>query len=69
MVLTLANADRVRGSGILTNAALSKARRVIPAACGTNEIGIVNQAGGIIDANVAGLFLNVDPTQPRGLTN
>jgi hypothetical protein len=36
---------------------------------GANEIGIVNQAGGVIDANVAGLFLNVDPNAANGLLN
>ena len=36
---------------------------------GTNELGIVNRSGGLINANVAGLFLLVDPNAASGLTN
>ncbi len=36
---------------------------------GVNELAIVNQAGGVIDANVSGLVLNVDPNSATGLLN
>ncbi len=34
-----------------------------------NELAIVNRSGGLINANVAGLFLLVDPNATSGLTN
>jgi hypothetical protein len=36
---------------------------------GSNGIGIDNQASGLIDANVSGEVLNVDPSSAGGLTN
>ena len=69
-VLTLSNADRVRGSGILTNAGNTiQGETSNSGSLGNNEIGIVNQTGGVIDANVPGLPLNVDPNSEPGLTN
>ncbi len=69
-VLTLSNADRVRGSGILTNAGNTiQGETSNSGSLGNNEIGIVNQTGGVIDANVPGLPLNVDPNSDPGLTN
>ena len=61
-VLTLANADRIRGSGVLTNASTIQGETNNSGSFGNNEIGLVNQTGGMIDANVAGLALNVDPS-------
>ena len=69
-VLSLVNADRVRGSGILTNAGNTiEGETSNSGSLGNNEIGLVNQAGGVIDANVSGLILNVDPNSTVGLTN
>src|SRR5262249_46312411 len=66
-VLTLANADRIRGTGIFTNAGNTiQGETSNSGSLGTNEIGLVNQAGGVIDANVAGLALNVDPNSEIG---
>src|SRR6185437_7355840 len=36
---------------------------------GNDEIGIVNAAGSVINANVPGLTLNIDPNLSNGLTN
>ena len=69
-VLRLSNADRVLGSGILTNAGNTiQGETSSFGSLGTNQIGIVNQATGVIDANVAGLFLLVDPSSADGLVN
>ena len=73
--LSLVNAARVRGSGTLFNGGSSGQGHTIQGetsnsgSLGTNEIGIVNRSAGLIDANVAGLFLNVDPNLANGLTN
>jgi hypothetical protein len=69
-VLSLSNAARVRGSGILTNVGNTiQGETSNSGSLGGNEIGIVNQAAGIIDANVANLVLNVDPNAANGLLN
>ena len=69
-VITLTDADRIRGSGILTNAGNSiQGETSNSGSLGNNEIGIINQAGGLIDASVPGLFLLVDPNSNDGLTN
>ncbi len=68
-VLTLVNADRVRGSGILTNSSTIQGETSNSGSLGNNEIGLMNLAGGLIDANVAGFILNVDPSSSAGLTN
>ena len=69
--VTLQNADRIRGSGILTNVnnVIQGYTDLSSGSLGNNEIGIVNQAGGVISANVSGLALNVDPDSTDGLTN
>ena len=61
-VVSLVNADRIRGSGILTNASNTiQGETNNSGSLGNNEIGLINQANGIIDANVAGLALKLDP--------
>ena len=67
--LTLVDAARVRGSGVLTNAIIIQGDTNNNGSLGTNEIGIANQAGGVIDAFNAGRTLNVDPDSAHGLTN
>ena len=68
--VNLSNADRVRGSGILTNVDNTiQGETSNSGSLGTNEIGIINQAGGSILANVSGLILNVDPDGTDGLIN
>ena len=66
--LTLANADRVRGGGVLTNAAghTIQGETNNSGSLGTNEIALNN--AGTIQANVSGLALVVDPSA-GGLTN
>ena len=67
-VVTLSNADRVRGDGTLTNVDNTiQGETNNSGSLGNNEIGIINQS--LINANVAGLFLNVDPNGDFGLTN
>ena len=69
-VVTLANADRIRGSGILTNAGNTiQGETSNSGSLGNNEIGISQPGRRPIDANVAGLFLIVDPNSNDGLTN
>ncbi len=69
-IVNLVNADRVRGSGILTNTNnIIQGETSNSGSLGNNEIGIVNQAGGVISANVSGLTLNVDPNLTNGLVN
>ena len=52
-VLSVA-ADRIRGTGILTNASTTiEGETSNSGSLGANEIGIVNQAGGVISANVS----------------
>lgn len=36
---------------------------------GNNAIGLVNQGAGVIDANLSGLVLRIDPNSGSGLTN
>ncbi len=69
-VITLVDAARIRGSGVLTNAGntITGAANNSGSGLGANEIGIVNQAAGIIDANVNGAAFNIDPGTV-GLTN
>ena len=69
-VISLQNADRIRGTGILTNAGNTiQGETSNSGSLGADQIGIVNQVGGIIDANVAGLALNVDPNGGNGMVN
>ena len=69
-VLSLVNADRIRGTGIFTNAGNTiEGETSQLGSFGNNEIGIVNAVGSVIDANVPGLTLNIDPNLSNGLTN
>ena len=68
-VLSLVAADRIRGSGIFTNASTIEGETSNLGSLGADEIGIVNQAGGVISANVSGLTLIVDPNATDGLVN
>ncbi len=69
--ISLNSAARIRGSGILTNAGNTIAGEAnnSGSGLGANEIGIVNQAGGVVSANVPGSTLNVDPNLANGLVN
>ncbi|HEY3662568.1 MAG TPA: FecR domain-containing protein, partial [Chthoniobacterales bacterium] len=68
--LSLVDADLIRGSGIFTNAGTTIDGETSNAGSfGNNQIGIVNQADGIISANVPGLTLNLDPDPINGLIN
>ena len=69
--ITLSNAARIRGSGILINAGntIGGEANNTGSGLGADQIGIVNQSGGVIDANVSGGVLNVDPNSANGLTN
>jgi mannose-6-phosphate isomerase-like protein (cupin superfamily) len=69
-VLSLVAADRIRGTGIFTNAGTTiEGETSTSGSLGNDEIGIVNQAGGVISANVSGLTLVVDPDATNGLVN
>ena len=68
-MVTLIDGARIRGSGILTNANTIQGSSNVNGSFGLDEIGIVNQAGGVIDANVTGQFLRVDPNAASGLVN
>src|SRR4029077_4987591 len=57
--LTLQNADRVLGSGPLINQITIQGETSNSGSLGASQIAIVNN--GLIDANVSGLVLNVDP--------
>ena len=67
----LKNADRIRGSGTFTNVdnTIQGETSNSSSSFGLNEIGIVNQVAGVIDANVSGLGLDLDPNAAVGLTN
>ena len=69
--LSLVNFDRVYGSGILTNVdnTIQGFTNSAGYSLGLDQIGIVNQAAGVIDANVAGLTLFVNPNAANGLVN
>jgi hypothetical protein len=73
--LTLQNAARVRGIGTLFNGGPGGEPFTIQGetnnsgSLGTNELAIVNRSGGIINANVSGLQLIVDPRATDGLIN
>ncbi len=69
-IITLSNAARIRGSGTFTNAGntIQGEANNSGSGLGANQIGIVNQAGGVIDANVPSGTLNVDPGS-GGLAN
>ena len=69
-VLSLVAADRIRGSGIFINAGTTiEGETSNSGSLGADEIGIVNQVGGVISANASGLTLVVDPNATNGLVN
>ncbi len=68
-ILTLTGADRIRGTGTFTNLSTVQGDTGESGSFGNNEIGLTNLAGGMIDANVAGLALKIDPSSSLGLTN
>ena len=69
-MITLTNADRILGSGVLTNVDNTIAGETSTGgSLGANAIGIINQANGLIDADVSGLILDVDPDSGNGLIN
>lgn len=55
----------IRGGGTLTNSSTIQGEGNV----GANETGLVNQSGGIIQANVSGRTLTLDPNSGTGLTN
>ncbi len=68
--LSLVDADLIRGNGIFTNAGTTIDGETSNfGSFGNNEIGIINQAGGVISANVSGRALNLDPGPLNGLIN
>ncbi|MEP6822649.1 MAG: hypothetical protein ABI946_09905, partial [Chthoniobacterales bacterium] len=67
--LTLINADRITGSGTLTNASTIDGGMNVSGNLGNNAIGLINQSTGVIDANLSGLVLRIDPNLDSGLTN
>ena len=68
--VNLTLADRILGSGILTNVDnVIQGSTNASGSFGANQIGIVNQIGGLIDANVSGATLNIDPNAGNGLVN
>jgi len=69
--LNLVNFDRVYGSGILTNFnnTIQGYTNGTSYSLGLDQIGIVNQAAALIDANVSGLILDLDPGATDGLAN
>jgi hypothetical protein len=68
--ITLEGFDRILGSGVLTNANNTiRGWSNTGYGLGFDQIGIINQASGLIDANVSGKALNVDPNNANGLTN
>ncbi|MGH7939107.1 MAG: FecR domain-containing protein, partial [Bryobacteraceae bacterium] len=67
--INLERSDRIRGGGILTNLNNVIQGETNTGSFGNNKIGIVNRAAGLIDANVSGSRLLVDPNSASGLTN
>ena len=69
-VINLTSADRILGSGTLTNAGNTIQGGLNSSGnFGNNAIGIVNQASGVISANTSGLSLLIDPSSGLGLIN
>ena len=74
-VVNIASAGRVRGTGTLFIGGLNGESQTIQgegnnsgSGLGANELTVVNRSGGLVDANLSGLVLNVDPGV-SGLTN
>ena len=75
-MVTLMGAGQIRGGGTLfiggpngETQTIQGETSVSTASLGTDTIGIVNRSGGVIDANVSGLTLDVNPSSALGLTN
>ena len=68
-ILRLAASALVRGSGLLMNASTIQGWSDGNGTFGGDEVGIVNQASGVIDANVSGAPLRIDPRAADGLVN
>ena len=64
--LTLVSLDRVRGSGLFTNNSTIQGGTDGGGSLGTNELSITNSATGLVNANVNGSTLNVDPATGTG---
>ena len=62
---TTTSNSRIAGSGTLTNGSTIQGEGSV----GANETGLINQSTGIIQANVAGRVLVVDPNATAGLSN
>jgi hypothetical protein len=62
---TSSSNSRIAGSGTLTNGNTIQGEGNV----GANETGLINQSTGIIQANVAGRVLVVDPNSSVGLSN
>ena len=67
--VTLQNFARITGTGVLTNASTIQGSSGNNSGIGNGSLGIINQSGGLIDANVAGLSLYVSPNLTTGLVN
>ncbi len=68
-VVNLSAADRILGNGTLTTNNTIQGETSGGGSLGADQIGIVNQTGGIIDANGTGLALDVDPNAANGMVN
>ncbi|MDB5325353.1 MAG: hypothetical protein JWM57_922 [Phycisphaerales bacterium] len=64
--LTLKSADRIRGSGLFTNNSTIQGDTPSGGSIGANELSITNSATGLINANVSGSTLDVDPAAGTG---
>ena len=68
--LTLTGAARILGTGTFTNAGnIIQGETSQFGSLGNDELGLINLAGGLIDANVAGLTLEINPGSDLGLKN
>ena len=69
--VNLTSADRILGSGILTNVnnLIEGDTNTSGGSLGANAIGLINQTAGVINANNSGLVLNIDPNSANGLIN
>jgi fibronectin-binding autotransporter adhesin len=67
--LTLQNADRVLGNGVLSNGSTIRGETNNGGSLGADQIGIAIAGAGVINANASGLTLNIDPRPADGLTN
>jgi hypothetical protein len=68
-VVNLNNTDRILGNGVLTTNNTIQGDTAGGGSIGANQIGIVLQAGGVIDANRNGFALDIDPNPANGFVN